>query len=313
LNLRFLWISALFIILMFLFSNPAIAVVEEKFSDGATEPTYENQDKAFNDAPLGLSISGTTAFTGVTEAVHDVTLGLSVPGTIDKIFFHIGDWVKADTPILHLKKRKEELEVALRKLLWKNTARLDAAKIREKKLKGMLETNRRLFKENSSISEEELIKLELEYYAAYYSRLELNNVKKQEKIAYELAKEALSSMTLNAPIDGIITDILLDEGETYRANEPLIRIVNPNQCYFTCDIEDRFSQIFKNGEEVILKFDGPSEKRTEKKGKVIFVSPVVDPASNLIKIKVKFDNSDNAINPGVTASMIKNDGSVELQ
>jgi RND family efflux transporter MFP subunit len=286
-NFKFIRITV-FIILILLSGNLAIALAEDNFYVSTVNIDYENKDKTF---------------TGVTEAVHDVILGLSVSGTIDKILFRKGDRVKANTPILYLQKRKEEIEVQLRKLMWKNTARLDITTIREKKLKEILETNKSLFEKNISISEEELIKLELEYYTAYYTRLELENVKEQEKLAYELAKEALARMTLSAPIDGIITDIVLDEGEIYRGNEPLIRIVNPDLCYFVCDIEDNFSQLFKTGEEVILKFKG--ENQIEKKGKIIFVSPVVDPGSNLMKIKVQFDNSDNAVNPGVAASMFK--------
>ena len=42
----------------------------------------------------------------------------------------------------------------------------------------------------------------------------------------------------------------------------------------------------------------------QKKGRIIFVSPVVDPASGLLTVKAEFENPDGAVRPGVAGSMI---------
>ena len=40
---------------------------------------------------------------------------------------------------------------------------------------------------------------------------------------------------------------------------------------------------------------------------IVFISPVVDPASGLRKVKALFDNQDGAVIPGVAGVMVLND------
>ena len=40
-------------------------------------------------------------------------------------------------------------------------------------------------------------------------------------------------------------------------------------------------------------------------GKIVFISPVVDPASGLQKVKVLFDNAEGKIRPGVSGFYMK--------
>jgi hypothetical protein len=48
------------------------------------------------------------------------------------------------------------------------------------------------------------------------------------------------------------------------------------------------------------------KKILKKNGKVIFISPVVDPASGLLKVKVEFENKNLLVRPGVSGKMILN-------
>jgi len=45
-------------------------------------------------------------------------------------------------------------------------------------------------------------------------------------------------------------------------------------------------------------------KTIQKKGTVLFISPVVDSASGLLKVKIEFKNPDGSVRPGVAGSMI---------
>ena len=40
------------------------------------------------------------------------------------------------------------------------------------------------------------------------------------------------------------------------------------------------------------------------KGKIVFLSPVVDPASGLQKVRVLFDNTEGQVRPGVAGKML---------
>jgi multidrug efflux pump subunit AcrA (membrane-fusion protein) len=59
----------------------------------------------------------------------------------------------------------------------------------------------------------------------------------------------------------------------------------------------------KVGQTVILSLDGYKHKR-KKKGKIEFISPIVDKSSMLRTVKVIFNNSDAKIEPGVTGKIL---------
>ena len=61
----------------------------------------------------------------------------------------------------------------------------------------------------------------------------------------------------------------------------------------------------KLGQTVKLEIDsGAAPVAIE--GKISFLSPVVEPASGLQKVKVIFDNADGRVRPGLAGKMILN-------
>jgi len=249
--------------------------------------------------------SNTSFFIGVTEPVHDVTIGLSVPGIIESISGREGYWVKKGQSILHLRQKKELLEVDLLKMIWENKVDLNAAIVHKEKFFSLYDSAKRLYEKTQSVSREELIKLELRYLQADFQKLGLEELEKQEKIKYDIAREKLRQLSLYAPVKGIISEIFLKQGERCQANQALIRLVNPDTCYFVCNVEEGFSQTITPGLQVDLLFQ-TAGKTITKQGKVVYISPVVEPASGLLKVKVRFNNQKNAIRPGISGKMMIN-------
>jgi multidrug efflux pump subunit AcrA (membrane-fusion protein) len=60
------------------------------------------------------------------------------------------------------------------------------------------------------------------------------------------------------------------------------------------------------GQPVKLEIESGSSALSVE-GRVDFVSPVVDPASGLLKVKVLFENREGKIRPGVAGVMILGD------
>ena len=59
----------------------------------------------------------------------------------------------------------------------------------------------------------------------------------------------------------------------------------------------------KLNQEVTIEVD-TGEAQVKLPGKIIFLSPVVDPASGLLKVKVLFHNAEGRIRPGLSGRMI---------
>lgn len=244
-------------------------------------------------------------FKGVTEPVTEALISSPVDGTINEILVKEGDWVNKGDPLIRLYRREQELEVALRYKLWKSKVSLKAAILKEKNLLELYSASKNLFKKNHSVSKEELTRLKIQYDQSQLNRIELEIREEQERIQYEIAKEQLAKRVVEAPIHAVVTKIFYQTGEICKANQQLIKLVNPKSCYFTCNIEERYASTLCQGKKVQLQIQTGVTTQT-KTGEVVFVAPVVDPASGLMKIKILFDNSNLTIRPGVSGQLVIN-------
>lgn len=217
------------------------------------------------------------ATAGITEPIADVTLGASVPGIVSAWKFKEGDFVKPGDTIIQLDQRLEELEAARRKLAMDKTQRDWQA----------LQT---LFQKNSiSVRKEELEKAETDYKIA--------------ATEYEMAAEQLHKRSVTAPCSGHIVEILRDVGEACQPYQPLLRIVDTRQCYFVSNVESQTASRLKLEQTVTLEIT-TGTTTLKLPGKVIYLSPVVDPASGLQKIRILFDNADGRVRPGVAGKLL---------
>lgn len=214
---------------------------------------------------------------GITEAINDVVLSASLPGIIGNRPLKEGDAVKAGQPVIQLDSKLEELEVNRRK---------HVADLR----KTDLERTRSLFEKNSvSVSRDEMDKKIAEHAVA--------------ALEYDLAKEQLVRRQILAPFDGTVTALLLEVGEACQAQQPLARLVDTSKCYFIANVEARAGYNLKAGQSVKLEIEA-GDNFVQMSGSVFFVSPVVDPASGLMRVKVIFDNADGKVRPGVAGRML---------
>lgn len=241
--------------------------------------------------------------TGITEPIEDITLSAIVEGTIAKIHIKEGATVKKGQTILELDKRLEALEVKRRKLIWESKAEIEAATAQMTTLKALLDSTRELYESTQSVSKDELIRLELEYKLAVSEKQRLETQEIREKIEYEMALETLSRRSLRSPIHGTIIKLFLNKGESCETTQPLVHLVDTRKCIFVCNVEEWAGRTLKKGQAVDLKIKIGTDS-VDKKGKVIFASPVVDPASGLLEVKAEFDNADGAVRPGISGVLI---------
>lgn len=227
-------------------------------------------------AGLILAIPATSAaeaitVTGITEPFQDVTLSASVPGIIMARKVQEGDFVKDGQVLFELDRRLEELEVNRRRV------------VRDQK-KTDYEGTLKLFNSTRGISKEDLDKKEVEYRVAV--------------VEHDMAEEQLRRRQLVAPLSGIVTAVLLQTGESCSAYQGLIRVVDSRRCYFVANVEARLAANLKVGQTLRVEVDAhPAPVTVE--ARVNFLSPIVDPASGLRRIKLIFENPDSRVVPGV--------------
>ncbi len=122
------------------------------------------------------------------------------------------------------------------------------------------------------------------------------------------AEALLSYSRITSPIDGVVTDRPLFEGDFAAANQPLLTVMNTSRLIAKSHIPQSEAAVLKVGNPAELKIPGLDEPI---KGRVSLVSPALDPGSTTIEVWVEASKPDPALKPGMsvevsmTAKMVK--------
>ncbi|HEY5553148.1 MAG TPA: efflux RND transporter periplasmic adaptor subunit [Opitutaceae bacterium] len=211
----------------------------------------------------------------LTEPIGDVYLSTSVAGTLSKINCTEGSFIEAGFVIIELDRRSEELEVERRDFFVAN-------------LKAELERSELLLAKTASIAAEEVEKKRAEFRIA--------------SAELELAREQLAKRQIVAPIAGVVTDLPLKVGEYCEPPKVLVRVVDSRKFYCVANIEPGEGRKLSVGDPLRLEIGSEGQIETLT-GNLVFASPVVDPASGLMRIRAVFDNPDGSVRPGVAGQL----------
>lgn len=211
----------------------------------------------------------------LTEPIGDVYLSTTVAGTIAKINCSEGSFIEKGFVIIQLDSRSEELEVERRQYFVEN-------------LKTELDRSEILQEKTASIAAEEVEKKRAEYRIA--------------SAELELAREQLAKRQIVAPIAGVVTDLPLKVGEYCEPPKVLVRVVDSRQFYVIANVDPVEGRKLSVGDALRLVVGAGSDTITLT-GSLTFASPVVDPASGLMRIRAVFDNPDGHVRPGVAGQL----------
>jgi RND family efflux transporter MFP subunit len=225
-----------------------------------------------------LLIQSTFAATRVqclTESINDVEMAAPVAGSVAIIHHGEGEFVEAGTVILELESRAEQLEVDRRQVLMET-------------LKAELERSETLLKSTSSISREEVDKKRGEYRVA--------------TVELDLARDALAKRKIVAPFAGVVTLLPVKVGEYCQPPRVLVRLVDARHFYAVANVEPKAASALALDAPVQLEA-GDEAHPEQITGKIVFISPVIDPASGLLRIKALFPNLEARLRPGVAGHL----------
>ena len=218
-----------------------------------------------------------TGIPGITEPIRDLTLAFPVVGVVGSRSVQEGDAVRSDQVLLELENTLEGLEVERRKLL------RDQAASELQRLSTLAE------RKAISVSREELEKKRNESEIA--------------RVEHELAQAVVRRRQLRSPIDGRVVQVFRDLGERCEDEQPVLRVVDTRRIVFVGHVEPQNARTLKIGEPVRLQVEGADAGATLA-GTLVYLSPVVDAASGLLRIKAEFDNPEGRLRPGVSARLL---------
>ncbi len=115
---------------------------------------------------------------------------------------------------------------------------------------------------------------------------------------YESTEAQLSYSEVRSPLTGVVTDRPLYSGEMASAGTPLLTVMDTSQLVARANIPEREAAYLKVGDDAVIAQEGG-----ELHGKVIVVSPAVDPNSTTVQVWVRAANPGERLKAGVTVRL----------
>lgn len=117
---------------------------------------------------------------------------------------------------------------------------------------------------------------------------------------YRGAEAQLSYSRILSPIDGVVTDRPLYEGDLATANQTMLTVMNLSRLIAKAHVAQAQAATLKVGDPAEVKIPGLDEPV---KGHVTLVSPALDPGSTTVEVWVEATKPEAALKPGVSVEV----------
>ena len=226
---------------------------------------------------------------GQTEPAAKVEVPASVHGILSEVNVKEGQAVKKGQQLAKLDDALQQTRVEYERVGAEGTAELRDAENQVQFAQQELEQMSRV----GSASEKQ--QKELAYKRAVLS-VELAKEKQQQSQAhYSAEKITLDRMTLRSPIDGSVLRVNKQAGEQ-TDDAPVIVVVQTSKINAVFYPPKELFGKIAVGDQVPLDLEG-----TKRTGVVVAVDPIIDPASQIFRVKLEVDNTDGKLAAGVNA------------
>lgn len=155
--------------------------------------------------------------------------------------------------------------------------------------------------------------LDVEQLTVQKNRLEAEQATHEQQIAtlemrqqeseLNAARTQIARRRILAPFEGVIVQIYARKGEWAEPGQKVLRIVNVDRLKAEGFIraEDAKAQMVNRPIRLTIEPGGEQNTFT---GKIVFVSPEVDPITGQVRIWAEIDNRDGRLRPGQPAKMV---------
>jgi HlyD family secretion protein len=238
------------------------------------------------------NITNTVTATGTIEAVVSVNVGTQVSGIINKVYVDFNDVVKKGQLLAEIDKK------ALMNQLEQSQASVNQAQ-------AQLNFQEATFNRMKALFEKKLI-AQSDYDQALYNYENAKASLTNANAAYDRNKVNLDYATIYSPIDGVVLNRAIEEGQTVAAsfNTPtLFTIVNDlTQMEVQTSVDEADIGKVKQGQRVEFTVDAYTDMKFEGTVSEVRLQPVT--TNNVVTYVVILNapNPDKKLMPGMTAS-----------
>lgn len=220
------------------------------------------------------------SFFGKVSGIRQTTVGAMTGGRIEKVNAKVGQSVKKDQVIIEFPDDLPSSQITQAKASFENAERT------YDRMKKLLE-------------------------AGETSQANFDNAETQYLVSKRNYESVKQTIYVEAPYDGVITGLSVNQGESVKSETPLFTIANLSRMKVVVWVSDTEIGKVKNGAEAVITYRGEDVK-----GHVAEKALSLDPQHQAFRVEVVFDNNEKLM-AGVTVDVkiltYKNEDAIVLQ
>jgi RND family efflux transporter MFP subunit len=236
----------------------------------------------------------------VSMAYKRATLSSKLDERIASIVVKEGQAVKKGDVLLRFSYEQIEAKIAMAEVDAEFKDRIESSRTRYEFLSRESERSKKL-SEGAMIPEAEFDKDRTEKELA---RLEVEELKRNSRLAdtrLRVYKAEAEDYVVRSPIDGVVADLWVKEGEMARVGQALLEVLDPKVIEVRVHLREEHSMNVSANQEVAVKFPAASERPVP--GAVYFVAPNVDSSSGTFTVKILTEPGVEHIKPGMSCQV----------
>lgn len=233
-----------------------------------------------------------------TEPFRTAVLVPSQPGLMESVHVKVGQRVTTGQEMGALD--SEVLRVQRKIALAKSEAssELEAAKAELEVRKSLYERYQALRKDSNEASEVEVNRKRADMEIQHAKVRSVEEARALQQLEVELLDAQLRQRMFVSPIDGIVVDVDVEQGDFVAPGQTksLITIVDIDRLRVTFHVPSREATSLKSDQEISLEIP---DSATSLSAKVEYVSPVTDPRTGTVIVRAVIANEQHAIRSGI--------------
>ncbi len=213
--------------------------------------------------PATLSAIGTLA------AVQGVTVSADLPGTIDRIAFDSGQWVRAGDMLAVLDTRQEQAQMAAAE------SQRQLARLNFNRLRGLLDEN-------------------------VISRAEFDRASAEDRQTEAQVGEiraAIERKTIRAPFSGVLGIRQVNLGQYLSAGDPVVNLQSLNPIYVNFGVPQQEAGQMHVGRSVRITTDEAAGSGVV--GRISAIDSIVDQTTRNVQVQATLANPEGRLRPGM--------------
>ena len=124
-----------------------------------------------------------------------------------------------------------------------------------------------------------------------------------KKVEVDFASRAVARRQITAPFPGVVVQIHKRLGDWVEPGDKLLRLVRLDRLRIEAFLDSTQASAGLEGRPVTLNLDGTFKPGGAFVGKLIFVSPEIDPLNRSVRILAEFENPNDELKPGMRGTL----------